>query len=186
MSRVKFFMDTEFIEDGETIKPVSFAIVCEDDCELYIEIADVDWTKAHRWVIENVKPHLTGKSWVAPHKGYPKFEWDYPLSRSEAAGVIKDFIYVHKGRPEIWAYCGSYDWVVFAQLFGTMEDLPKGYPYFAMDVKQLAIELGDPRIPSQSTTQHNALNDARWTRNAYTWLRSYALAQLGKEKTVED
>lgn len=31
----------------------------------------------------------------------------------------------------------DYDWVVLCQLYGTMMDLPKGWPMYCRDVKQL-------------------------------------------------
>jgi len=35
-----------------------------------------------------------------------------------------------------YAYYADYDWVVFAQLFGKMKDLPKGFPMYCKDLKQ--------------------------------------------------
>ena len=31
-------------------------------------------------------------------------------------------------KPEFWGYYSDYDWVVTAQMFGTMMDIPKGWP----------------------------------------------------------
>lgn len=39
-------------------------------------------------------------------------------------------------RPEFYGYYSDYDWVVFCQLFGTMMDLPKGFPMYCKDLKQ--------------------------------------------------
>ena len=39
-----------------------------------------------------------------------------------------------------------------------------------MDTKQWALELGDPELPHQAAGRHNALQDARWTRRAWTFL----------------
>lgn len=39
---------------------------------------------------------------------------------------------------------------------------------FCMDVKQMAVMKGDPKLPDQEDAEHNALNDARWCRE--TWL----------------
>ena len=39
---MKFFLDTEFIEDGRTIDLLSIAIVCEDGREYYAEPAEAD------------------------------------------------------------------------------------------------------------------------------------------------
>lgn len=43
----------------------------------------------------------------------------------------------YNSNPEFWAYYSDYDWVVFCQLFGTMMDLPTGFPKYCMDLMQL-------------------------------------------------
>lgn len=74
--------------------------------------------------------------------------------------------------PEFWAYYADYDWVVFCSLFGRMIDLPKGFPMYCRDIKQLMDETGlgvewkrshcpDPK------GEHNALVDARWNYSLY-------------------
>ena len=37
---------------------------------------------------------------------------------------------------EFYAYYADYDWVVFCWLFGTMINLPKGFPMYCIDLKQ--------------------------------------------------
>jgi hypothetical protein len=51
-----------------------------------------------------------------------------------------------------------------------MIDLPKDWPMYTNDIKQLCVSMGNPRLPDQSTTEHNALNDAEWCKEAYLWL----------------
>jgi hypothetical protein len=81
-------------------------------------------------------------------------------------------------KPEFWAYYGDYDWVVLCQLFGTMMDLPKGWPMMCMDLKQLAVHLGCSMLPPQYMTdfnpEHHALNDARWTKYAHDWVYEWS------------
>ena len=43
-----------------------------------------------------------------------------------------------------WGYFPAYDWVAFVGLFGGLEELPFHYPQLCLDIKQWAIELGDP------------------------------------------
>lgn len=145
------FFDTEFIEDGTTIDLISIGIVRDDGQEFYAEVLGVDWSKASPWVIENVKPHLTGAL----------------LSREDIARYIVDFV---GPKPEFWAYYADYDWVALCQLFGTMMDLPDGWPMFCLDIKQEAHRLSNPRLPEQATTEHHALADARWNAEAYAFL----------------
>jgi len=78
------------------------------------------------------------------------------------------------GEPEFWGYYADYDWVVFCWLFGAMADLPDGFPMYCRDIKQLADALGNPALPNQGETEHNALADARWNRKAWEFLAKRA------------
>jgi hypothetical protein len=154
--RTRYWFDTEFMEDGKTIELLSIGVVCEDGREFYAESRDADWEHANDWVRENVLPSLEA------HDG---------LTRAQIAIDLLTFVNAGDSKPEFWAYYGDYDWVVLCQLYGRMIDLPKGWPMFAMDVKQLCVSLGDPRLPDQDSTEHHALADARWTRLAWEFLR---------------
>ena len=155
---MRYWFDTEFIEDGKTIDLLSIGVVCEDGREIYRVNRDADLSKASDWVVENVFPSLRRSS-----------DKDI-VGRTAIAGDLVAFVSDGDSKPEFWAYYGDYDWVVLCQLYGTMMDLPQGWPMFAMDVKQLCVSLGDPRLPKQTSTEHNALNDARWTQEAWLWL----------------
>ena len=50
---MKYFYDTEFIEDGSTIELVSIGIVAEDGREYYAVSRDFDATRASDWVVRN-------------------------------------------------------------------------------------------------------------------------------------
>ena len=69
-----------------------------------------------------------------------------------------------------WGYFPAYDWVAFCWLFGGMNDLPFAFPQLCLDIKQWAIELGDPELPRQVGARHHALADARWTKDAWAFL----------------
>lgn len=171
---LRYWFDAEFIEDGRTIDLLSIGVVCEDGREFYAEASDTDPSRASEWVQENVLPHLWHRQedkqaanlW-SRDGGYGRF-----TTRQNIAIDLRRFVAEGVGKPQFWAYYGDYDWVVLCQLYGRMIDLPDGWPMFAMDVKQLAVELGDPKLPEQSSTEHHALADARWTREAWEFLES--------------
>lgn len=142
---MKFWFDTEFVEDGVTIDLLSIGIVAEDGREFYAEIREADHSKACPWVRENVLPHLTGDT----------------KSRLWVACQIIEFV---GPAPEFWAWYGAYDWVALCQLYGRMVNLPKGWPMFVRDVRQL-IDGPDlpPDLPKQVAGTHNALEDAKHT-----------------------
>lgn len=159
MERANFFFDTEFIEAPDLrIYPISMGIVCEDGRELYVEWAEIPWEKANSWVIENVKPYLT----------------DLRYTNDEIRKMVSKFC-GHGGKfPRFWAWYGAYDWLVMAQMFGTMMDLPRHFPMFTMDLMQSITEkqISREALPEQTGTKHNALEDARW--NYEVWKFVYA------------
>lgn len=144
----KIWFDTEFIEDGKTIDLISIGLVREDGAELYLESADCNWRKASEWVLHNVHPHLSGEQ----------------TPRGEIAEKVRAFA---GEKPEFWAYYADYDWVVLCQLYGTMMELPKGWPMYCRDLKQTMDDLAPGYRFQKQTTEHHALADARWVRG--TW-----------------
>jgi hypothetical protein len=160
---MKIWYDTEFIENGRTIKLLSIGMVREDGKEYYAVSADVDYAEADPWVRENVLPHLEG------YKAKP-----LPIIRDE----VKAFVLEQPTKPELWAYYGAYDHVALCQLFGKMVDLPKGFPYFTRDVKQFCVDVGAPRLPKQMSVEHHALCDARWTRQAWEFCEQHRLERI--------
>ena len=151
---MRIWFDTEFIEDGKTIDLISIGLVREDGAELYFENEECDLSRASPWVKENVLTHLSGVK----------------RSRQHIAATIGDWV-LPEFKPEFWAYYADYDWVVLCQLYGTMMDLPKGWPMYCRDVKQLCDSVGNPKLIKQTEgPEHNALADARWTKKAWEFL----------------
>jgi hypothetical protein len=162
---MRFWFDTEFIEDGHTIDLVSIGIVSEDDREYYAVSSEYDPRKAHPWVVQNVL------SQVDPRDARPRKQIRHELLRF-IGNPESDPHFGTKKRPEIWAYYASYDWVALCQLFGRMLDLPDGWPMYCRDVKQWCDDLGNPPLPSQGKNLHHPLYDARWTRSAWQYLKA--------------
>lgn len=77
-----------------------------------------------------------------------------------------------KTKPVFYAYFASYDWVVFCWIFGRMMDLPKGFPMYCHDLKQMMVERNLTSQWKQTTcpepaNAHNALADARWNKQLH-------------------
>jgi hypothetical protein len=156
---MKFWFDTEFLEDGKTIDLISIGIVAEDGREYYAETLTArTLADSTEWLRSNVLPHLRGR--------------EAEKTRTDMSFEIVRFM---GSRPEIWAYYADYDWVALCQIYGRMIDLPKGWPMFCRDVKQLCVSLGDPKLPKQNGA-HDALADARWTKDAWEFLQFRAAA----------
>ena len=57
---MRFWYDTEFLEDGKTIELISIGIVCENEATYYAVNSDmpVDRIVEDTWMKQNVWPHL--------------------------------------------------------------------------------------------------------------------------------
>lgn len=158
---MRYYIDTEFIERGHEypIELISLGMVREDGASVYQVLSD-GWVAEHAgdWVKANVLPYLGSAR----------------CSRADLRNIIRVFM-ADDPKPEFWGYYCDYDWVVFCQLFGSMVALPKGFPMFCRDVKQVLVERGNPdmkmHVP-QLGTVHNALDDARHIKAMHDWLLS--------------
>lgn len=146
---MKYFYDSEFIEDGTTIELVSIGIVGEDGREFYAVSTEFDPERAGPWVRANVLPKLpapASKSW---------------RSRASIRDGVLDFLTAGPGDIELWAWVAAYDHVALCQLWGPMTALPRSMPRFTRELKQLWDEQGRPHLPAAPADAHDALADAR-------------------------
>ena len=151
---MKYFMDTEFIEDGKTIDLLSIGIVKEDGTTYYAESNECKLEFASDWVRKNVFPNLR------------------PTCARSRNTIKTDILHLVKNDKDIefWGYYSDYDWVVFCQLFGKMIDLPEGFPMFCLDLKQEMYQLNykkEDLIITTNNQEHNALADAIEIKNLY-------------------
>jgi hypothetical protein len=165
---VRFCLDTEFIEDGRTIKLISIGIAAEDGDEYYAIDASIapifDQVLRHPWLAEHVVPHLptvhTGPPYgIQLDLGHPSVKMRYTIAQ-EVRAFLVDRI---PGEPvELWANYGAYDHIALCQLWGPMVDKPEGIPMFTHDLQQRWEDLGRPGLPEQRGGEHHALDDARY------------------------
>lgn len=195
---MKYFLDTEFIENGRTIDLISIGIVSEDERTYYAINSECAFSKANDWVLENVlrsigldrrgfylnpsDPSTSAnyKNSVAIAKTKNQIAFEVMAFVKELKGEETSLNYeeLHqlliKPKPEFWGYYASYDWVVLCQLFGKMIDLPKSFPMYCRDIKQFCDDLGNPQLPKQTEGEHNALADAQWNKLAWEFLNKYS------------
>lgn len=204
---MKFYLDTEFIEAFHKplfgkrrhfIDLISIGIRCEDGRELHLISSEYNYAKANSWVRNNVIAPLFAetvpKEQALPDSEYPggtaylvesNFHKYYGITNKEIAQKVLDFtngdIFVVRQDVEFIGYYADYDWVLLCSLFGTMMDLPKGYPMYCVDLKQRLDEKVrhyakiykmpfdimleklklDKGYPAQEN-EHSAIADARW------------------------
>lgn len=138
---MRIYFDTEFIENGRTIELLSIGLVRQDGREYYAEPEGAEILQASDWVVANVLPHMNG-----PKK--PKQQ------------IAKEIVTFVGQDPEFWADYGAYDWVALCQLYGTMMDLPIGWPMYICERRMLA-----PNAELRPDIPHHALSDARALRD---------------------
>ncbi|MGW0036080.1 polyadenylate-specific 3'-exoribonuclease AS [Gordonia sp. NPDC003376] len=146
---MRFFYDSEFIEDGTTIELVSIGVVAEDGREFYAVSTDFDPTRAGEWVRANVLPKLpspASKVW---------------RTRRQIRDDLFEFLTAEGEEVELWAWVGAYDHVVLCQLWGPMTALPRQMPRFTRELKQHWEAAGRPALPAAPRDAHDALSDAR-------------------------
>lgn len=159
---MRYWYDSEFLEDGSTIDLISIAFVAEDGREYYAVSSDADMVRImdDEWLMKNVVAQL-------PHAEHWK-------PKSVIADEVLDFL-LADGKPELFAWYAAYDHVAYAQLWGKMIDLPKGLPMYTHDVRSL-LDWALPKVkdrlelPKQGAGVHDALADARHLKVRYDWI----------------
>ncbi|MBS2962610.1 3'-5' exoribonuclease [Actinocrinis puniceicyclus] len=191
---MRIFYDTEFIEDGRTIDLISIGIVDEDGREYYAVNTDMPWERILKndWLVRNVVPSLP----VRNRRILETYLKDSPNThhrpgldllslddtditvkpRNVIRNEVREYILATPS-PQLWAWYGAYDHVALAQLFGPMIHLPEGIPMWTNDLKQQAMCLGNPTVPTQQAGEHNALEDARHNREIARFLDETARGQ---------
>src|SRR5699024_6475205 len=211
-------------EDGREYYAVSKDFNLKEAWNRY----DVKNNKKVYWIRENVlRPifddwvheYLTPlDNWKFTYRNFKKLLRKYGKSTQEISYEIRRFIYLMETHPsfihstmDIWAehllterkiefytYYGAYDHVVFCWLFGKMIDLPKGFPKYTKDLKQLLDEyITNKLLPTENSNNlrkinltfkqglkllknsknypkqvnnHNALYDAKWNKKLHEFI----------------
>lgn len=190
---MKYFLDTEFIEGfreqcirwpfkwkkNHFIDLISIGVVCEDGRSYYAVSNEYNYSEADDWVKENVinkiytsvvngdrRNYDSAKEF---HKWYGKSNETIKDELMKFFGCWRDHQLYYRAPEgiEIYGYFADYDWVLFCSLFGRMIDLPKGFPMYCRDLKQMMDERGldkewkRKKCPDLKD-EHNALADAKW------------------------
>lgn len=182
---MRYWYDTEFLEDGSTIELISIGIVAEDGREYYAVNSDmpIDRITKDNWLLNNVWPHLplrgyeAGLQYIGNGEHGVRTQEAGTLDRTSTlvkpkwviANEVRDFL-TDLDMPDLWADYAAYDHVVLSQLWGRMVDLPHGMPMFTHEFQQLWRNRGAPDLPDQTEGQHDALADARHLKVCFEYL----------------
>lgn len=90
--------------------------------------------------------------------------------------LVSDTTY-YQSKPEFYGYYCGFDYVLFSQLFGNMNEYPEDYPMYFIDIKVILeglkhkIKDVDKLLADLTIgVQHNALSDAKFNRRLYELL----------------
>lgn len=176
---MKYYLDTEFIEGFHKpflgkkrhfIDLISIGIIAEDGREYYAISNEFNPKNADEWVKENVITKLPEK--YADFHDSPRVKEESQLwkSNKQIAQDIFEFctgdsLTIEKANHykvdytnrdiSFYGYYADYDWVLFCSLFGRMIDLPKGFPMYCKDLKQIF----DERVMEKAQSVHAALQN---------------------------
>lgn len=197
-----------FNKKYHSIQLISVGIVAEDGREYYAVSNEFNHRDASDWVKENVLLPIYQEMVYGDNRNLfntDDFHKYYGKSNDKIAEEIKNFTHhwndldslliPTSNKPinvEFYAYYADYDWVVFCSLFGTMMDLPKRFPMYCKDLKQMldekvsnfcADEIRSTSFESalerikihkdypQQDNEHNALGDAKWNQRLFDFIK---------------
>ncbi len=161
---MRYFYDTEFIEDGRSIELISIGVVAEDGREYYGVSSEFNPQRAGSWVRAHVLPKLpspASKLW---------------RTRAQIRSDLETFFDIDGDDDiELWAWIAAYDHVVLCQLWGPMTHLPPAMPRFTHELRQFWEDRGSPRLPPRPQDAHDALVDARDQLRRYRVITSQSV-----------
>lgn len=164
------YTDCEFLPaDVSTGGLVSIGITDDQGRDYYAVNYDMDVEAvlAVPWMVENVWPSLPlnefGKlDLTSP---YVKPLWEI---RADIAAYFED---TTADATRLYAYYGAQDIVRLHSLWdGNWGVMPKAVPRSFVDLREMAVDAGEPRMPKQAHGAHNALEDARHNRTMHQFL----------------
>ena len=220
---MKYFFDTEFIEGFHKplfgkkrhfIDLISIGIVCEDGRTLSLISNEYNHDDADKWVQDNVILPLYKQTVHGDRRNFldtNNFHKHYGVSNKAISNQIAAFFGCYKDLSgliwrapdniEVYAYYADYDWVLFCSLFGRMISLPKGFPMYCNDLKQMldtyvknrwlpeskvymagsdvdvTFEVALEKLKAlkeypKQENEHSAIDDAQWNFKLYNFLQT--------------
>ncbi len=212
---MKYFLDTEFIEGFHKpflgkrrhhIDLISIGIVAEDGREYQAISNEYRYKDADPWVQENVISKLYTRTVNGDprnhyhvdtfHKAFGKSNVDIVFEIAEFMGCWRDIFewrVSDTNIPEIYAYYADYDWVLFCSLFGRMINLPKGFPMYCNDLKQVldqkARDMSELTINTfiyKQDGQHEIMPSTQMSLDNYSTEEKVVLIKAQKEYPAQE
>jgi 3' exoribonuclease, RNase T-like len=184
----KYYIDTEFAENGTTIDLISIGVVCEDGRKYYAQHSDLYLKNVNSWVRDNVISQLKRcyhleKMRCQRIMNSDDFEYHHNQgqcmsrrrwvqscpwrTREQMEHDLLDFI--DNDKPEFYGWITSYDFIMLCQIFCGFENLPSIWPHYIKDLQCVLDERGisDSELPQQDGIAHNALADVLYVKSLW-------------------
>jgi chromosomal replication initiation ATPase DnaA len=184
---IEGFHKPMFGKNRHFIDLISIGIVCEDGRTYYAISNEFNPKDADKWVKENVIDKI--EVWLFQQQNtFAKSHFNFGLkellkqfgkSNKQIAKEVEQFCKPNETKAvnagidaiignidpniEFYGYYADYDWVLFCSLYGRMIDLPKGFPMYCKDLKQMFDEVANTYTSEQlskieyPTVTHNVL-----------------------------
>jgi hypothetical protein len=178
---VRFYLDTEF--DDATMMLISIGVVAHARGSVvgmfYAINTDANYGRLDSWIVDNVLPKLSDPYVDTLHA--PPCEIANKLAEFvDKHAIDRDALTIDD--IEFWAYFAATDWVMLYRLFGTMMNLPSGWPRHCLDIKQLAKSVWissnelNRCVPKDPAKEHCAIHDAL----RYLKMHAYIARKTGR------
>lgn len=174
---MKVFFDLEFTGLHQNTTPISLAMRAHDGHEFYAEFTDYDHDHLDDWLIGNVLQNLILPDSMSEWAGEVGTSF-ITGTRAEIATAAGAWLKQLGDSAQLVGDCLAYDWVLFCELFGGAQHIPKNVNYIPVefctvlemckidpDVQrdELLGVMGYPGVDAHQPIglQHNALHDVR-------------------------
>jgi hypothetical protein len=145
---MRFFLSVEFVESvTDPLYLTSLGVISERGTELYVVNPD----HCDMVALSMDRDHM-------------------PLiaSSAEIGPMLRQFV-LRDGagsRPHFYGYCCAYDWVAVCNIYGGSTHVPKEFPLYCSDVRQMYEMLDKPALPPKPG-HCDAIGGARWVKDAW-------------------
>lgn len=160
---MRIYFDSEFDNTKDPYVLISIGMITEAGDEFYAVSNAFNPDTCSTWVKDNVLNQLPHKStWQSPEI-IRKEILNFVARTCQENGVTA---------PQFWAYYASWDFMLLMQLMGGWNNWPTNWPFYVNDLRSYMDWTKVHSLPQQIGSQHDALEDARWNKQAHEYIEA--------------
>ena len=198
----KIFFDFEFTGLHKLTTPISFAMVAEDGRSFYAEFTDFDKFQIDPYVRSKVLPKRILQDFNVGTDYQP--DSDEVIMKGDIDKIftaVNKWLAMYKDEGvQMWGDLLSYDWVLFINIFGNGQALPKFIDIIPLDIctalklcgedphtDRLLFAYGEEKYETAKKSENNSLFDAKTSLEVYKKLMAkMEAAKNDSLETLED